>query len=376
MTASIAGSNFQHVLETAPAGVEDAASVSRPYPWILHPVLDLAFGCGGLVWMLFAVYSFFIARGTIVPQVLISLSAIGVLVFSETHTASTFLVVYRNSDVRSKFSLYTRWLALACLALALVGITVPGVTPILVKIYLLMVPHHFVAQTFGIAMLYCMKRGYKVGRMERHVMMFFLRSVTWFAVLRQLTYKEWSGSNFLMVPIPFWGPLPEWICTAAEYSMMYSAVLLCGMVLWRTLKTGEMLPVPAQLTILTGVSAFVLGPVATGFFWLYVSAYFHGAQYLMVVTAQRIKEHGLPEGMPTSKIAAQLFRGPALRFLGLTAMLSFGIYNFVPQILKYSGIEFMTSAAVIFTTVNFFHIITDGAIWKLRDSKTREQLVS
>lgn len=375
MTASIASSNIQNIQPPAQT-VDNAAHLNRPYPWILHPVLDMVFGCGGLVWLLFAIHSVMIAQGSAIPQALVSLSAIGVLIFSETHTASTFLVVYRSEDVRSKFSLYTRWLALALLALALAGITVPGVTPILVKIYLLMVPHHFIAQTFGIAMLYCMKRGYKVGHWEKQVLMFFLRSVTWFAVLRQLTYKEWSGNNFLMVPIPFWGPLPEWICTAAEYSMMFSAVLLCMMVLWRTLRTGEMLPVPAQLTILTGVSAFVLGPVATGFFWLYVSAYFHGAQYLMVVTAQRIKEHGLPEGMPTSKIAGQLFRGPAMRFLGLTAVLSFGIYSFMPQILRFSGVEFMTSAAVIFTTVNFFHIITDGAIWKLRDSKTREQLVA
>lgn len=376
MTASIASTKFQNIPQPHAATSGEVAAVNRPYPWILHPVLDIAFGCGGIVWLLFAIHSVTISQGAVIPQALVSLSAIGVLVFSETHTASTFLVVYRNADVRSKFSLYTRWLALACFALAVVGITVPGVTPVLVKIYLLMVPHHFIAQTFGIAMLYCMKRGYKIGHWERQVLMFFLRCVTWFAVLRQLTYKEWSGADFLMVPIPFWGPLPEIFCTAAEYAMMSSAVLLCAMVLWRTLKTGEMLPFPAQLTILTGVSAFVLGPVATGFFWLYVSAYFHGAQYLMVVTAQRIKEHGLPEGMPTSKIGEQLFRAPALRFLGLTAALSFGIYSFTPQVLRYSGIEFMTSAAVIFTTVNFFHIITDGALWKLRDSKTREQLVA
>lgn len=375
MTASIAKSNFNCLEQTA-APVEAVSAADRPYPWILHPVLDLVFGCGGIVWLLFAVHTLLIAQGAVIPQALVSLSAIGVLIFSETHTASTFLVVYRNADVRSKFSLYTRWLALACVVLALLGITVPGVTPILVKIYLLMVPHHFIAQTFGIAMLYCIKRGYKISCWEREVLMLFLRSVTWFAVLRQLTYKEWSGKDFLSVPIPFWGPLPEWICNAAEYSMLFSAVLLCVMVLWRTLRTGEMLPVPAQLTILTGVSAFVLGPIATGFFWLYVSAYFHGAQYLMIVTAQRIKEHGLPEGMPTSKIAGQLFRGPALRFLGLTGLVSFGIYNLIPQALQYSGIQIMTSAAVIFTTVNFFHIITDGAIWKLKDKKVREQLVS
>jgi len=354
----------------------DAAPSNAPYPWILHPVLDLAFGCGGIVWLLFAIHTFILNQGGVIPQALVSMSAIGVIVFAETHTASTFLVVYRNADVRSKFAFYTKWLALACVLLALAGMTIPGVTPILVKIYLLMVPHHFIAQTFGIAMLYCMKRGYKLSNWERETIKFFLRSVTWFAVLRQLTFQEWSGTSFLTVPIPFWGPLPIWMCTASEYSMLFSAALLCVLVLVRTVRTGEMLPVPVQLTILTGVSAFVLGPVATGFFWLYVSAYYHGAQYLMVVTAQRIKENGLPEGMPASKIAGQLFRAPALRFLAMTALVSFGIYTCVPQALLSTGIDFAMSAAVIFTTVNFFHIITDGAIWKLRDPKVRAQLVA
>jgi hypothetical protein len=375
MTASIANSNLQLVEPTPEAVPETAASV-KPYPWILHPVLDLAFGCGGIVWLLYAIHSFIISQGAVIPELLVSVSAIGILVFSETHTASTFLVVYRNADVRSKFALCTRWLALACVLLAIAGMTVPELTPILVKIYLLMVPHHFIAQTFGIAMLYCMKRGYKVGIWERQAISFFLGSVTWYAVLRQLTYKEWSGETFLMVQIPFWLQLPPEMCTAAEYSMLYSAIILCCMVMYRTIKTGEMLPIPAQLTILTGVSAFVLGPIATGFFWLYVSAYYHGAQYLMVVTAQRIKESGLPEGMPTSKIASQLFRGPALRFLALAGLLSVSIYTLMPMSLSYVGIQALASAAVIFTTVNFFHIITDGAIWKLRDSKVRAQLVS
>lgn len=27
-----------------------------PYPWILHPVIDLLFACGGLFWIIFGVF--------------------------------------------------------------------------------------------------------------------------------------------------------------------------------------------------------------------------------------------------------------------------------------------------------------------------------
>lgn len=355
---------------------ETRAGVQKPYPWILHPVLDLALGCGGIVWLLFFFHYYIVMPSGAVPPELVAASALGVLIFAETHTASTILVAYRNADVRSQFAFYTKCFSTICLIVAAAGIAIPGVAPVLVKIYLLMVPHHFLAQTFGISMLYCMKRGYKLGKWERASLMLFLRCVTWYAVLRQLTYKEWSTDVFLMQPVPFWGPLPAWICESVQIAMLFSAIVLCGFVIVRTLKTGELLPIPAQLTILTGVSAFVLGPLATGIFWLYVSAYYHGTQYLMLVMAQRIKEHGLPEGMSTHKIARQLFSGLTLKFVIYLGLLSFTIYTAVPNILKFAGIEFATAIAALFTSIQFFHIITDGAIWKLRDPKVRAELVS
>jgi hypothetical protein len=39
------------------------------------------------------------------------------------------------------------------------------------------------------------------------------------------------------------------------------------------------------------------------------------------------------------------------------------------------GFNYMTSVAVIFTVVQFHHVITDGVIWRLKDPRTRALLM-
>src|SRR5262249_3973345 len=156
------------------------------------------------------------------------------------------------------------------------------------------------------------------------------------------------GTTFLSVPIPFWGPLPEVFFLTAQTLLIGSAIALGLCVLRRVFATGELFPVPAQLTLLTITSAFVLDPASTGIFWLYLAAYFHGAQYLLVVFAQRIKEHGLPEGVSAHKIAGQVLKRTSLKFFGVIVVLTFGIYHAIPFLINKCGFETVTVAASIF----------------------------
>lgn len=353
-----------------------AVEETRPYPWILHPVLDLILGCGGIVWLLFGIHYFMMSLNRPDVAMLTAISATGIIIFAEAHTAATFAVVYRNEEVSSRYRFYTKWLARFCFAVGSAGMLFPALTPVLIKLYLLMVPHHFLAQAFGIAMLYCMKRGYKVVTWERTALLFLIRSVTVYATLRQLTYREWSGKNFLGVEIPFWNFVPSYVTDASEHFMFFSAIILCGLIVVRSFRTGEIMPFPAQLVLLTCISAFVMGPQATGIFWLYVSAFFHGAQYLMVVIAQRIKDEGLPDGMSTHRIAYRLLNLESTKFILIISAITFILYGAIPYVLQYFGVASLAAAAAIFTSVNFFHIITDGALWKLRDPKLRNQLVA
>ena len=375
MTASI--TTFSQPLESAP---QSRATVN---PWILNPVLDTIFGFGGLVWLFFFFHYFFLkGEGS---ETLLAVSAVGALIFAESHTASTILTVYRTRATRRLFHNYTFGLATIGIALILFGLVIPGSAPLYIKIYLLLVPHHFMNQSYGIALLYCMKRSCKLGQLERISIRFFTQSVAWYAIFKQLTYRQWSGNSLLNVEIPFWGPLPEVFCDTSEKVLLVSVLTLAGVVVWRSLrKTSETvsdaysapIPIPAQLTLLTGALAFTMGPAATGIYWLYVSAFFHGTQYLMIAAAKYAREsneNGVNHIAPGAGI---LLKGPALKFLALSLMLSLLFYHGIPGLVDNLGFTVLQCGAIMFAILNIFHIITDSAIWKLGDRKTREILLS
>src|SRR5215470_6369616 len=75
--------------------VRSAAS-GRPYEWILHPVLDLLFCCGGIVWILFALhYCAFGPDSTAKPvQIMVALAALGTIGLGETHIVATLQRIY------------------------------------------------------------------------------------------------------------------------------------------------------------------------------------------------------------------------------------------------------------------------------------------
>mgnify|MGYP001157905904 CR=1 FL=1 len=357
------------------------ANRSNVNPWILNPVLDTVFGFGGLVWIFFFFHYFFLkGEGS---ETLLSVSAVGGLVFAESHTVSTLLTVYRTRDTRRRFKTYTFGLATAGLALILLGLVIPGSAPIYIKIYLLLVPHHFMNQCYGIALLYCMKRSCKLGPLEKISIQFFTQSVAWYAIFKQLTYRQWSGNSLLNVEIPFWGPLPEVFCDTSEKVLLVSVLTLAGVVVFRSLgKSSDQndnsapIPIPAQLTLLTGALAFTMGPAATGIYWLYVSAFFHGTQYLMIAAAKYARESnkdGVEQSTPGASI---LLKGPALKFLALSFFLSLLFYHGIPGLVDNLGFTVLQTGAIIFAILSTFHIITDSAIWKLGDRKTREILLS
>jgi len=185
------------------------------------------------------------------------------------------------------------------------------------------------------------------------------------------------------VEIPFWGPLPEVFCDTSEKVLLVSVLTLAGVVVFRSLdKSSDQndnsapIPIPAQLTLLTGALAFTMGPAATGIYWLYVSAFFHGTQYLMIAAAKYARESnkdGVEQSTPGASI---LLKGPALKFLALSFLLSLLFYHGIPGLVDNLGFTVLQTGAIIFAILSTFHIITDSAIWKLGDRKTREILLS
>ena len=353
-------------------------AADRSYGWILHPVVDLLFCCGGLVWILFAIHYFVLGphATNIQAQTLLTASALGTIFLGETHTVASLVRLYGEKRFEKNFSLYTCLITLALSALALVACSNKDLPPILAKVYLLIVSQHFTKQTYGIVLLYCMKRNFKMGVWDKRLLACLMQATMVFAIVRQLTYKSWSGGEFLGQTIPFWGPLPEWIFVACSLWLAASAGLLLARMAFRYQNKNEVFPLPALMLTITGVAIFVCGSNLTGTLWLYVPAFFHGSQYLVVTTSVYLKEQGELQKVPPQKICSLLTQQKALRYFGFLIIAAIALFIGIPHLLQQFGFSYIMAVTAIFTTVQFHHVIVDHAIWRMKDKSTRDLLLA
>lgn len=348
------------------------------------------FVCGGIVWVFFGVH-FIGLDGTnkgSFALALMTMSSIGALLLAEGHTAATLVRTYGNAELQKRHLLLSTWVALAFCGLAGVAMCTPALAASLAKLYLLFVPHHFMSQCYGMVRVYCLKQNYYLDKLELWALNAVVRTTVIYAMLRQLTYREWSGTKFLGAPIPFWGPVPEPILHLSEIALGVAILTFAVALVRKSWHTDRTFPLAGILTLLTGMAAFVMGQAATGVYWLYVSAFFHATQYLTVIVACKLKESRAAEhccaagfsAEPTlettspSIVQRMKVAFPVVRLLSGVVLLSVTIYFGVPRLFQALGCDFGLALVSIFATVNLLHFILDSVLWRLRSAELRRLL--
>lgn len=228
---------------------------------------------------------------------------------------------------------------------------VSALPAILLKVYLLWVPQHFLAQTRGIFLLYCLKANVAITATKR----FWLLTTTrltmlyWMAVL--LTDYKQRPTEFLMVRLPDWGILPTWVASSLLV-LSFLSILVFTLSFLPIPHSGEkpqLPPVHAIAMLFTSLLLFLLPRERLDDIWLYAPAYFHGSQYLCLVYA-RIKD---------SK--------PFIAFtmLPLALLCAVAVFAGLPLLISKFNVPLITALAVVFCCIQFQHFLTDAKIWKL-----------
>lgn len=338
--------------------------------FILSPIIDTLFCCGGLLWIIFAVQ--YIAQGaaSIAPStgaILVS-SIIGTIFLSETHTAASLVQIYSDNSTERNASFFMRKALIAFGILSLTCLAIKDIVPLLTKVYLLVVAQHFTAQSYGLILLYCMKNNYFLGTKQKLIIKLLMQTTMAFSVLQQLTFKEWSADKFLNQTLPQWTLLPQIFFDLSVVALAIAIIAFICLLVHKFMTEKKLFPLPAFLLTVTSVAIFICSKDIAGTLWLYVPAFFHGSQYLVVTIAKHLRS----SQQSTEKQSMLSVVGNYYIQLVVIALL---IYVCIPNLLTNMGINTSLAFSSVFLAINLHHILTDHFIWKLRKPEVRQALV-
>jgi len=353
-------------------------------PWIVSPLIDFLFVYGGLVWLLLFVTVLCVSGSAVsgnysnpsTSKWILLLFPLRQHLLGNPHTGATYWRIYGSQESRKTFNFYASILPFACLPFFIAGVAWPSFGEALLYVYLLWTYQHYSAQAFGIGLIYCYKRGYILSQTGKELFRWLMLSLPAFQVIRSLTYKNLATNVFFGVPLPFWGPLPTWIFQLARIELIAVAVAFASIVAYKLIKDGQFIPIPT-LMLLATAAAFCLSYGSCNLLlWVFLPGFFHGSQYLAVSLGYYLKERGITRVLPTEQIVALFKSDAALKYWGVAIMAGSLIYVGIPYLLYEWGFNFTLVAGTIVAVINFHHYITDAAIWRLRDPRTRKLLVA
>jgi len=352
-----------------------------PSAWLLHPAIDLMFCCGGLVWLLVALHVLLgwspaherslagTASGSLI-------SLIGVLLLSDTHNAATLVRLYGDRQIRTSARSIAYGAPLVLAAIAAASMIWTSLLGVVLLAYTVFIAQHFTAQAYGIALIYCNKRGYRLNSADRKILQVLLQATMVFAIVRQFAEPGFRSAKIIGISPPVLEMLPDWLLYASLGGVVAAALVFAYLVVIKALRERSYLPLPALLLVATSVAIFTVSKDIFGLLWIYVPAFFHGSQYLVVTTSCHLKHLCRERNLPASKAATLIFTRENLEYWGLLLFIGIGLYIGVPALLNKLGIPFAIAFAAVFSAVNLHHFLADHTIWRMRDPKIRQILVA
>lgn len=383
--ASVSDAAPAPVLDPAPvAEIESSPIVSpakqKPYEWILSPTIDLMFACGGVLWLLYGAFLLGakpVLEAGIAAACMWWICKFGLIFFSYGHQPATLWRVYGSPKTRKTLGPIVAVWGVVAIAALTCSMFIQGFVGVFTKLIIFWQIQHVLAQSYGIALIYCYKRGYYMNDFEKRSFLWMINASIVYFLLRACTFESCGKKNMYGLEIPFWGPLPIWIYSVSLACLVVITSVFAYNVIAKYRRDKQLFPWPGLLGVGTGLLTYHLDFAFFGAaFSLFTIAYYHGCQYLVVTTAFYLKERGLPEGLPMAKIGSLLTKPSTLRYFFCLSVGGVILSDLLPRGLSTFGLSAAAAYMAVFATANFHHYFADGLIWKLRDPEVRKLLVA
>ncbi|MGD9683573.1 MAG: hypothetical protein AB7W16_20600 [Candidatus Obscuribacterales bacterium] len=333
--------------------------------WFVSPAVDLLFCCGGALWLLVASHYAFgwqLRYAMDGPGVFAGSVAalIGVICLSDAHVAASLFRFYGTDKLRqrSRAVSYLIPAALACLGVASLFNTT--VLALGLRAYLLLITHHLAWQTYGIVLLYCRKQGSMLSPQRKLGLKLFFSALTLHGMAQQL-----GNPKFLSVGSIFSTPfltVPEGVLATTQ-AVLIAALLLVALQNLRA-STHDRLPFACWLLLGTSVLIYSFAIEILQVFWLYVPAFFHGSQYIVVLASTRLSGGQRDQDRRSRSVLSELGRDENTGFWLWAMAIGVAIYIGIPTTLSHFGFNLITAFNAVFWSVNLFHFAIDAVMWK------------
>lgn len=359
---------------------ESCAPAPAPYPWIMNPAIDMLFVCGGMFWLLIAFLTFCPTSpnlyGSSSAFWLALLGILGIQIFVDPHQPATLFRVYASRSTKSQLGKRVTLFGVIAIFLALIMLFYPPVIGVFLQVIFAWGVQHWLAQAYGIALIYCYKRQYKLSRVEREIMHGMVRAAIIFLWFRMF-YKELDGPLFTLgAKIIRWSFIPEWLYKLSLEVFFASMALFIIMVVRKLIIEKRLFPLPALGTLLTLMVLPFIAHDTRILGYVFASPFFHSSQYMVVSAAFYFKEQGLPADMKTSEIARLLCSKTFAKYFAVVFLGGVLLSMCLPYTMTYFGVAKAVAFPAVYVMLNFHHFVTDAFIWKLRDKNVQTLLVA
>ncbi|MBS1989835.1 MAG: hypothetical protein JSS86_09270 [Cyanobacteria bacterium SZAS LIN-2] len=344
-------------------------------PYLVNAAYDLLFVCGGLALILSAACLHRFGLDTNQAQQstpLMALGIVGTYLLAGPHTGATIYRLYGERENRRRFILVAYVLPALLATLFVAGLFAPVVAQMEAVLYLLLVWHHYMAQSYGVAMMYCARAGMKLSGKDKRSTKAVLYLAVAVAVAQQFT-AGWQRQSFLHIPLPHMAFLPEPLLMGLQVLLLLSIlVFLAQQLIWASTANRQSMPLPAIFTLLVTAAFLTLGRNLSDIVWLFVPNFFHATQYLSVVFAFDLRGNGAKDQTDNAPEPFELLSSRYVRYF----LLSLALFSGLPFTLSAMGFPLNLCTALAFFALSLHHFAADACIWKLKDKSVHSRLVS
>ncbi|MBX9687139.1 MAG: hypothetical protein K2X27_10580 [Candidatus Obscuribacterales bacterium] len=352
------------------SSVASRSSVS-PKLWIVNPVVDMLFVCGGMLWLLvnFAAFNPVLFAGKTAPLFMI-LTQLGAIFFLDAHNAATILRICNEKELRDKHKVLWLWAPLLLFCLFGLSLWQQTVFLLCLKIYISLVPQHLTAQSYGICLMYFARANAAPTPKETVALKVAFSLMALTSIIRNFSSK--AVSELMGVAVPSLVLVPDslgWYLAGLAWVFSLFAFM---MILKRILHEGRSVPFGAIMLALSTLILLTLGP-SIGFAVVFSSAFLHASQYLIVSAFVHLKK------TECSEFRSSLFSHPIFKsaiYWGQATVIGVLLYLVLPTFLGHFGIPIAKAAVAVLCFASLHHFLADSIIWRMKDPKTRAVLTA